>query len=59
MRQILLAASLAVGLSGAIAGSAKADKTWNSDPSTYRPSTYDEPGPIYCNAAGTRCWREE
>lgn len=37
MKTILKAAVLLTGLTG-IAGSAMADKTWNSDPSNYRPS---------------------
>lgn len=36
MKTLLTAAVLAAGLFG-IASSAMADKTWNSDPSTYRP----------------------
>lgn len=36
MKTLLTAAVLAVGLFG-VAGSAMADKTWNSDPSTYGP----------------------
>jgi hypothetical protein len=60
MRCFLLAATLAVGLSGVSPGSAKADKTWNSDPATgYSTREVDESGAVYCNAAGTRCWRTE
>lgn len=36
MKSLLTAAVLAAGLFG-VAGSAMADKTWNSDPSTYGP----------------------
>lgn len=36
MKTIVTAAILVAGLTG-VAGSAMADKTWNSDPSTYWP----------------------
>lgn len=38
MKTIMTAAVLVAGLTG-VAGSAMADKTWNSDPSSYRPRT--------------------
>lgn len=56
MRQVLLAAALAAGLSGVIVADAKADKTWNSDPATYS-TPAARTGPVYCNADGTECWQ--
>ncbi len=58
MRQVLLAAMLAAGLSGAMVAGAKADKTWNSDPSVPGYSaTGSYSGGLHCNADGTQCWQ--
>jgi hypothetical protein len=55
MKHVLMAAVVAAGLTGIGVGSALADKTWNSDPSTYS-SPQSSYGQVYCNADGTQCW---
>ncbi len=59
MKYLLAAAVVAVGLSGVSAGSAVADKTWNSDPAPKmtRPATTTASSRVvYCNRAG-KCFR--
>jgi len=56
MKYLLVAAVVAVGLSGVSAGSTRADKTWTSDPAPRTTTRTTEPRLVYCNRAG-KCVR--
>lgn len=57
MKYLLAAAIVAVGLSGVSAGSAMADKTWTSDPAPKTTARSSGTRVVYCNRAGTKCFR--
>lgn len=57
MKYLLAAAIVAVGFSGVSAGSAMADKTWNSDPAPKTTTRTSSSRTLYCNRAGTKCFR--